>query len=57
MTVTDKKSIFAEVQNLKKELLSMRIKSSSGDAISVTNYRKKKKEIARLLTKINTKVS
>ena len=57
MTNLDTKSIFAEIQNLKKDLLSMRIKSSSGDVISVKEYKKKKKEIARLFTKINAKVS
>ncbi len=51
----EKKSIMADVANLKKELMMIRIKASSGDAIAVKDYRIKKKEIARLFTKINDK--
>lgn len=51
----EKKSILGDVAKLKKELMIMRIKASSGDAIVLKDYREKKKEIARLLTKFNDK--
>jgi len=51
----EKNSILADVANIKKELMMMRIKASSGDAIVIKDYRNKKKEIARLLTKVNDK--
>ena len=49
----EKKSILTDVANIKKELLMLRIKASSGDAINLKDYREKKKKIARLLTKAN----
>jgi ribosomal protein L29 len=49
----EKKSILTDVANIKKELMLMRIKASSGDAIALKEYRNKKKDIARLLTKYN----
>ncbi len=51
----EKKSILADVAKLKKDLMMLRIKGSSGDAINLKDYRIKKKEIARLLTKVNDK--
>ncbi|HLD76838.1 MAG TPA: 50S ribosomal protein L29 [Rickettsiales bacterium] len=51
----ENKSVLADISNLKKELMMMRIKSSSGDSIVVKDYRNKKKEVARLFTKINDK--
>jgi len=51
----EKKSILTDVASLKKELMLMRIKASSGDAIALKEYRVKKKDIARLLTKYNDK--
>ncbi len=51
----EKKSVLAEVSNIKKELMMLRIKASSGDNTALTSYRKKRKEIARILTKINDK--
>lgn len=53
----EKKSILSDVANLKKELMMMRIKASSGDAIALKEYRTKKKDIARLLTKYNDKTT
>ena len=51
----EKKSILSDVAKIKQELMMLRIKASSGDAIDLKTYRVKKKEIARLLTKVNAK--
>lgn len=48
-------SILESISNLKKDLLVIRIKSSSGEEFSIGEYRSKKKEIARLFTKLNNK--
>ncbi len=56
MKPEEKKSALADIAKLKKEVLLMRIKSSSGDVISLKDYRNKKKNIAKLYTKINKKV-
>jgi len=55
MTQEEKKSILLNIATLKKELLMMRIKASSGEAIVVKDYKNKRKEIARLFTKLNAK--
>lgn len=57
MKLEEKKSILATIAGLKKELMMMRIKASSGESIIVKTYREKRKEIARLFTKINNKKS
>lgn len=49
----NKKSDLANVSTLKKELLMMRIKKSSGEPVPAKDYKNKRKEIARLFTKIN----
>ncbi len=54
MKIEEKKSALVDIANLKKELLMMRIKSSSGESIVAKDYRNKRKEIARLFTKINS---
>jgi ribosomal protein L29 len=51
------KSVLASIASLKKELLMMRIKASSGESIPVKDYKNKKKDVARLFTKINKKAS
>ncbi len=53
MKKDDKKSDLANISALKKELLMMRIKSSSGEAIPGKDYKNKRKEVARLFTKLN----
>lgn len=53
MEKKDKKSDLANISDLKKELLMMRIKASSGETIVAKDYKNKKKEIARIFTKIN----
>jgi len=57
MTKINKKDIVSQIYNLRKELLFMRVKKSSGDDILIKNYRAKKKEIARLLTTVNSKAN
>lgn len=54
MKKEEKQSALIEISNLKKELLMMRIKASSGEAVVAKDYRNKRKEVARLFTKINS---
>jgi ribosomal protein L29 len=54
MNENEKKSTLLSISNLKKELLLIRIKASSGESISIKSYKEKKKEVARLFTKINS---
>ena len=54
MKKEEKQSFLTDIANLKKELLMMRIKASSGESVIAKDYKGKKKEIARLFTKINT---
>ena len=51
------KSLLANIAGIKKELLMMRIKTSSGESVPAKDYKSKKKEVARLFTKINQKAS
>jgi ribosomal protein L29 len=53
MEKKDNKSALVNIADLKKELLMMRIKASSGETIVAKDYKNKKKEIARIFTKIN----
>jgi len=55
MKKEDNKSALANIADLKKDLLMMRIKASSGETIVAKDYKNKKKEVARLFTKINNK--
>lgn len=55
MNKEERKIAIADIANLKKELMMVRIKASSGEAINLKDYRGKKKQIARLFTKINDK--
>ncbi len=54
MKKEEKQSALVDIANLKKELLMMRIKASSGESIVAKDYRNKRKEIARIFTKINS---
>ena len=56
MTEIDKKSTISEIYNLKKELLLLRLKITSGDKINLKDYREKKKKIAVFFTKLNKKI-
>jgi ribosomal protein L29 len=51
----EKKSILANIYNLKCNLLKLKIKKSSGDQVGRNEIKNSKKEIARLFTKINNK--
>jgi len=55
MKIEEKKSILVLISELKKELMLMRVKASSGESIVIKDFRQKKKEVARLFTKINNK--
>ncbi|MBL6664657.1 MAG: 50S ribosomal protein L29 [Rickettsiales bacterium] len=55
MKSDEKKSILAQISDLKKDLMMIRVKASSGESIVIKDYREKKKEVARLFTKINNK--
>lgn len=47
--------LLASISTLKKDLLMMRIRLTSGEKINLKEYRSKKKEIAVLFTKMNVK--
>jgi len=53
--IEEKKSILLGIALLKKDLLIMRLKLSIRESIILKDYRNKKKEIARLFTKLNSK--
>ncbi len=54
MKKEEKSSTLAEIATIKKDLMMMRIKSSSGELVVAKEYKNKKKAIARLFTKINS---
>ena len=56
MKKEEKQSLLTDISSLKKELLMMRIKASSGESVVIKDYKNKKKEIARLFTKINSNI-
>ncbi len=53
MKKEEKNSKLAEIAGLKKELMMLRIKASSGDAVMVKEFKIKKKAVARSFTEIN----
>lgn len=53
MKKDEKKSALATIASLKKELLMMRVKASAGETVPAKDYKNKRKEIARLFTKLN----
>lgn len=55
MTQQDKKLILRDIYNLKSNLLTIRIKKSSGDLSESGKIKKIKKEVARAFTKLNKK--
>jgi len=55
MKKEENKSILANIAILKKDMLMMRIKASSGETIVAKDYKNKRKEVARLFTQINKK--
>ena len=54
MTQEENKSILSNIASLKKELLIARLKISMRDSVIIKDYRQKKKEVARLFTKLNS---
>ena len=54
MNQEEKKSILLNIAYLKKELLIARLKISMKDSVIIKDYRNKKKEVARLFTKLNS---
>jgi len=54
MTQEEKKSLLLNIASLKKELLIARLKISMKDSVVIKDYRQKKKEVARLFTKLNS---
>ena len=53
MKTEEAKPTLTNIANLKKELLMMRIKASSGESVIAKDFKNKKKEVARLFTKLN----
>ncbi|MBR2141573.1 MAG: 50S ribosomal protein L29 [Rickettsiales bacterium] len=53
--MTEKENLKNEVLKSKKKLLSLRIKKSSGDVKDTSVFKKTRKDIARLFTKMNNK--
>ena len=53
MLKEDKDNIKKEIVESKKKLLSLRIKKSSGDVKDTSLFKKMRKSIARLFTKLN----
>ena len=53
MNQIDKKSMISEIYNLKKDLLMLRLRITSGDKIILKDYREKKKKVAMIFTTIN----
>jgi len=54
MKKEEKSSALTEIATIKKDLMMMRIKSSSGELVVAKEYKNKKKAIARLFTRINS---
>ena len=53
MNQIDKKSMISEIYNIKKDLLMLRLRITSGDKIILKDYREKKKKVAMIFTTIN----
>ena len=53
----EKNSVLSQIASFKRELMMMRVKASSGEGVLVKDFKIKKKQIARLFTKINNKKS
>lgn len=50
------KSFLEDVKNKKRDLLVMKLKAASGESVAIKDFKLKKKEIARLLTKVNSSI-
>lgn len=56
MKKEEKISSLVKIVELKKELTVLRIKASSGESVPFQKAKSIKKEIARIYTKINSKI-
>lgn len=55
MKKEEKQSFLTDISTAKKDLMMLRIKASAGETVAVKDFKIKKKEIARLFTKMNNK--
>lgn len=55
ITQESKKEIRKEIKSSKKKLLSLRMNKSSGELKDTSVFKKTKKDVARLFTKLNKK--
>lgn len=55
MKKEEKQSFLTDISTLKKDLMILRIKASSGETVLIKEFKTKKKAIARLFTKMNNK--
>lgn len=55
MKKEEKQSFLTDISTLKKDLMMLRIKASSGETVLIKEFKTKKKAIARLFTKMNNK--
>ncbi len=53
MKIEERKKALADISNLKKELVLMKVKAASGENVPAKDYKNKKKEVARLFTQLN----
>ena len=53
--VIDPKSILVQITEKKKQIVMLKIRRSSGDAVSLKDLKQLKRDIARLFTKLNQK--
>lgn len=53
--IVEDKDILIKISSIKKDLAILRVKSSVNPAEKVKNQKAKKKEIAKLYTKLNSK--
>ena len=53
MKKEERNKVLADISSLKKELLLMNVKASSGEGVPAKDYKNKKKEVARLFTQLN----
>ena len=51
---TELDNLCSEIKRLKKELLMLKIKQAYDNFNDVSQFKKRKKEIARLMTKLNS---
>ena len=55
MKKEEKQAFLTDISTIKKDLMILRIKASSGETVPVKEFKEKKKAVARLFTKMNNK--